>query len=173
MPAAQHVLARVTVLAVGALLVLTACSPAADHEAEPDDQEVVSAEQAAALEDNVVTEEEYTAGYRRFVACLADKGYTVLELGRPSTLYEAGIPDAAVQSGADEECYNGEWSGIDLIWQTNNPERTILSDWYIACLKEVGIETEDPGGSNNNELEKRMVEAGLTPGACIEAHDPR
>ncbi len=163
----------IAVLAAGALFSVTACSSEADHEPAPNVQETLSAAQFAALEDNAVTEDEYTAGYRRFVACLADRGYTVLELGRPSTLYDYGVPDAAVQSGVDEGCYSREYAGIDLIWQTTHPARTILSDWYIACLEEAGVQTQDPSGTNNNELETRMVEAGLTPGECIEAHDPR
>ena len=161
----------IAALAIAALLGVTACSSAPAPEPEP--EQTLSAAQAAALDDNVVTEDEYTAGYRRFVACLAEKGYTVLELGRPSTQYDYGVPDAAVQSGADDECYGSEYAQIDLTWQTNHPERTILSDWYIACLAEVGIETDDPSGTNNNELETRMVKAGLNPGECIEAHDPR
>jgi hypothetical protein len=157
------------------VLALTGCSSttSTDSKAPLNSPPGASAKQLAALEDNIVTEDEYTAGYRGFIACLADKGYTVMELGRPSTLYEIGIPDPAVQSGADEECYNREWAGIDMVWQTTHPERTILSDWYIDCLEEAGIETEDPSGSNNNELGERMIEAGLDPGACIEAHDPR
>jgi hypothetical protein len=67
---------------VCALLVLTGCTSEADNEAEPDTQEGVSAEQAAALDDKVVTEDGYTARYLRLVARVADKGYTVLGVYR-------------------------------------------------------------------------------------------
>ncbi len=153
---------------MGVLLAVSGCSSAADQQAAPDAPTVGSAEYIAALEDNVVTEEEYTAGWRRFVACLADKGYTVMELGRPSTVYEAGIPDAAVKSGADEECYAREFYEIDMNWQTVNPPRTIVSDWLIDCLKEAGI---DDTSGNENELQLRMRDNGLDGNACVDARD--
>ena len=125
------------------------------------------------MQDNVVSEDEYTAGYRRFVACLADKGYTVNELGRPSTVYDFGIPDAAVQSGADEECYRREFFQIDSTWQLANPPRTIVSDWLTACLEEAGIEVGDTSDSNDDELGTRAQEAGLDVGACIQDQSTR
>jgi hypothetical protein len=147
------------------LLVVSGCSATADGttvNAPP----TASAEQIAALEDNVVTEDEYDAGWRRFVACLADNGYTVMDLGKPSSVHEGGIPDAAVRSGADEECYAREYSEVDRIWQTNNPPRTIVSDWLIACLTEAGI---DDTSGNEEELKQRMKDSGLDVGECIEA----
>ena len=154
-------------MALGALVVLSGCSPISTPESTVGAPEGASAEHAAALEDGVITEDEYSAGWRRFVTCLADKGYTVMELGRPSTVYEGGIPDAAVKSGADEYCYSREYSNIDAIWQGENPARTIASDRMIACLTAAGV--EDTSG-NENELQQKMVDSGLSIGECIDPH---
>jgi len=125
----------------------------------------VSAAQQKAMKDGVVTQDEYAAGYRRYVACLADAGYTVLENGLKSTLYDYSVPAGAVDSGADAKCYNSEFKQIDVAWQIANPPRTAVSDMLAKCLADAGLDTQ----GNEDQLNTRMVKAGLDPQACIEA----
>lgn len=84
----------------------------------------MSRQQQDAVTDGVVTEREYTAGYEAYVSCLADRGYEVEELGRPSTVYQFGVPDAAVVEGADGDCYESHFRHVDDGWQIGHPWRS-------------------------------------------------
>jgi hypothetical protein len=90
--------------------------------ARPTPQEP-SAEQAAALADGVVDEQEYLAGLNRYIDCVAQAGFTidVLDTGEPVARYV--VPDAAVQDGADERCYAAEFRELDIEWQISQEQR--------------------------------------------------
>jgi hypothetical protein len=76
-----------------------------------------SAEQAAALADGIVDEAEYRAGLARYVACMADAGFTVDVLDTDEPIARYVISHEAVQDGADERCYVSEFRDIDMLWQ--------------------------------------------------------
>jgi hypothetical protein len=76
-----------------------------------------SAAQAAALADGIVDEAEYRAGLDRYIACMAEAGFTVdvLDTAEPIARYVIG--NDAVLDGADERCYAAEFREIDIEWQ--------------------------------------------------------
>jgi hypothetical protein len=160
----------ITRIAASALLVgaalLTGCA------AQPDDDEDsgipaipdgASAEHIAALADREVTEEEYTAGYRRFAACMDDAGYPLHEMGRPSTVYEAGVAEIAMDLGVYDECYDTEFKVIDIVWQTENPPWTEAGERMQDCLAAEGLPTD----GTEPELQDRMREHGLDVSDCL------
>ena len=80
-----------------------------------------SAEQTDALADGIVDEAEYRAGLNRYIACMAEAGFTidVLETGEPIVRYV--VPGEAVTDGADERCYVSEFRDLDIAWQVSQP----------------------------------------------------
>lgn len=129
----------------------------------------VSEAQAAEVEDREATEEEYRAGYERYRRCLSARGFEVVEdpvLGADGTFIGFGLTDAAVRSGADEECYEREWRYTDTLWQSrpevqNHPSRT---RWMRDCLQERGIDPEDTAA----ELGEQLRQAGIQPPDCLQ-----
>lgn len=152
----------VAALAAGSLL--AGCAGGGPRpEADPQVPSGASAEQVAALEDGDVSEEEYTAGYRRLVACVTDAGYAIDEYGRPSTVYEFGIDAGAVDSGLFDECYDREFKAIDIVWQTENPPWTEAGPVLQGCLEDAGLSTE----GNEEELKQRLVDNGIDVWVCL------
>ena len=126
----------------------------------------MSRQQQDAVTDGAVTEREYTAGYEAYVSCLADHGYEVEEFGRPSTIYQFGVPDAAVVEGADAECYELHFRHVDDGWQLAHPSddepvKAILR----RCLEAEGLGTE----GTEAELADRIDATGLGFIGCMEA----
>lgn len=142
---------------------LGGCSASPGHPFQFVVPEGASQQQLDAIADSVVTDEEYTAGYRAYVACLAEAGYEVVEYGRPDSIFEIGIPDAAVQSGADDTCYNTHFKAVDELWQFANPVWDENGPKLQACLAAAGLPTD----GNENELQQRMVDNGLDLMACL------
>lgn len=76
-----------------------------------------SAEQAAALADGVVDEQEYLAGLNRYIECMAEAGFTVDVLDTSGPIVEYRIGNDSVLDGADERCYAAEFRELDMAWQ--------------------------------------------------------
>lgn len=132
----------------------------------PDDRwSVMSAEQQAALEDGVVTEQEYTAGYDEYVSCLAQAGFEIEEQGRPGGTYRFGIPEEAVDAGVDESCYLSHFDEVDSVWQGEHPQddegvKVILRQ----CLEAEGLGTE----GTETELSERIDASAMGFIGCME-----
>lgn len=77
----------------------------------------VSAEQEQALADEIVTEEEYRAGFARYESCLAAAGYPLHAVDETGAVIEYSIPAEAVSAGDDERCYTSEFARLDVLWQ--------------------------------------------------------
>jgi hypothetical protein len=77
--------------------------------------DVRSPSQAAALDDDEVTFDEYKAGFQRFVDCMERDGRPVSSITfNPVTeLY------SATYDGIDD-CYNREFYAVDLSWQASD-----------------------------------------------------
>jgi hypothetical protein len=155
-------------LAAFALAVLlTGCSSGPPEGVDLTNEEwsAMSRQQQDAVEDGAVTEREYTAGYEAYVSCLAERGYTVEELGRPSTTYQFGVPDAAVVEGADGDCYESHFHQIDDGWQVAHPSddeqvKVILR----RCLEAEGLDTE----GTEIELAERIDASALGYVGCLD-----
>lgn len=123
----------------------------------------VSAEQAAELGDGEVTTDEYSAGFRRFEACLSAAGYQLRDVVvAPSGYISAGIPDAAVSSGVERECYALEWMQTDIIWQLAHPDDSPSNQFRRDCLIQNGIQP----GETAEEIQLQWDEANLDPDNC-------
>ena len=79
-----------------------------------------SAEQASAMADGAVTEDEYRAGFARYKACVTDAGYPVDVIDETSTIIYYINTGEAVDSGAEPECYAAEFALLDSEWQIAN-----------------------------------------------------
>ena len=82
------------------------------------DLSVASAAQAAEIADRVASQQEYRAAYGRYRACMLASGYELEVM--PPVLAEGGrhtfaVPDEAVRSGVDGECYEREFEFVDLL----------------------------------------------------------
>lgn len=117
----------------------------------------VSAEQQAEMADGVVTSEEYHEAFRRFAACLADQGYELVVHGEKYDLIEAGIPQAAVDAGVDEPCYEGEWKLVDMQWQLDHFDSSYTAEFAKQCLLAHDLEVPERFA----DREALLVENGI------------
>lgn len=81
-----------------------------------------SAAQSAALSDGIVDEAEYRAGLDRYIACMAEAGFTVDVLDTAGPVAQYVIGNDAVIDGADERCYVAEFRELDMQWQISQQE---------------------------------------------------
>lgn len=79
---------------------------------------VRSAPAEDAISDGVVTEEEYRAGFARYVACMSDWGVTVDPGYEVDGVIHATYTGSGT-GGAQHECYGTEFSEIDMLWQSS------------------------------------------------------
>jgi hypothetical protein len=122
-----------------------------------------SEEQRAAMEDGTVTSEEYHEGFRRYAACMSDKGFGVAMVDDRGDRIEAAIPDAAVQNGADAFCYEREFRGVDTLWQLTHPDPA-LTERLRSCLEQLGLDVPD----TQDEMIDVLRANGINPGNCEE-----
>ncbi len=98
-------------------------------------QDARSTEQVAAVSDEVVTFDEYQAGFRRFAACMEANGRPIsnVEFDQATQLYRWEY------DGVDD-CYERELYALDVTWQLDpnrpghveqRPARELLDE---ACL---------------------------------------
>ncbi|WP_336921341.1 hypothetical protein [Aquipuribacter sp. SD81] len=127
----------------------------------------ISEAQAAEIDDRVATEAENRAAYERYRQCLAAEGFDVPEdpILQSDGTFMGGVPDAAVRSGVDAECYDREWALTDTLFQTrpefqDAPSRT---RWMRECLEERGIAPRDTADG----LAEQLREAGIRPADCF------
>ncbi len=124
-----------------------------------------SAEQAAEISDRKATAGEYQAAFQRYRECLSAAGYELSGVDLTNSVYEFGVPGAAVEDGADAECYQAEFRYVDMLWQSsddvqNNSDTAHL---YRECLQERGIEP----GDTLEEMSEQLREAGIEPPECL------
>ena len=154
-----------------AMLLLTGCSstaPSASSGAEGlegVDVSGASTAQASEIGDNVATVDEYQAAFQRYRECLSAAGFELTDVEFTGFVYEAGVPNAAVEDGADEECYVSEFRYTDMLWQgsdavqNNSDTAQLLRD----CLQGRGIEPAD----TLEEMNGQLGEAGIEVSECL------
>ena len=159
---------------VVAVLLLAGCSSSAASERSaegPDgaltglDVSDASEAQAAEISDRMATADEYQAAFQRYRECLSAAGFELRDVDLTGPVYEAGVPSAAVENGADEECYVSEFRYTDMLWQTsdavqNNSES---AQFLRECLREHGIEPAD----TLEEMDEQRREAGIEVPECL------
>lgn len=134
------------------------------------DLSVASPAQAAEIADRVASPAEYRAAYGRYRACMLAGGYEleamppVLAVGGRHTF---AVPDEAVQSGVDGECYDREYKFVDILWQTALPvdpdEARTTDERFRECLRERGIEPREAPA----DVDKQVRAAGIDIGDCL------
>jgi len=104
---------------------LCGCSPSTQLEQDTSgplkglDLSTASSAQAEEIEDRNATADEYRAGFQRYRDCLSSKGFELESVELSNSVYEYGLPDAAVSDGADTQCYDAEFRFVDMLWQTS------------------------------------------------------
>ncbi|MPV49914.1 hypothetical protein GCG21_07830 [Pseudactinotalea sp. HY160] len=126
----------------------------------------VSAAQAEEISDRVATADEYHAAFARYRECLSAAGFELENVQFNHPVYEARVPNAAVEDGADSECYQAEFRYVDILWQNSDlvQEARDPSPAFRECLQERGIEPAE----NMNEILEQLREAGIEPPECLQ-----
>ena len=139
----------------------------------------VPVSQAAALEDGVITFEEYEAAYERTVACMRDSGLVVngpipVNGGRfLGYAYEGGVDDGE----ADEPCLREHLDLVEGLWgaqaMPSVAEAEVIAQEYTACLRAAGVVIE--GELSLEEVDLVALEAAPGPngdavGRCSEQY---
>lgn len=81
-----------------------------------------SPQQAAAVADGEVSEEEYHAQFDRYSDCNAEAGYPLEAVNTSDTVITYNTSDAAITSGAEGRCYALEFAQVDRTWQAAHSE---------------------------------------------------
>jgi hypothetical protein len=97
-----------------------------------------SAAEHQELADGVVTRDEYVAAFNRYEGCMAG-------LGHPNDRVPAGIEleyqggEAAANDGSYARCYDTEFEGVDLKWQSELSTTDVGDTSIDACLAHFGV----------------------------------
>lgn len=120
--------------------------------------------QRRALEDNRVTRAEYRAGFDRYRACLAGRGYQLESVDRSGVVIDFSIPGAAVTNGADAPCYRRHFQVVDMAWQGAHDDTDYATTMRIVndCLEANGLSP----GTTPGEAIHLMWGAGLSDEEC-------
>ena len=153
------------------VLCLAGCAASPADDAVPVADVVTTASmQDAALADGTVDLEEYTDGFERYRDCLAASGYELEPgpYGEPvgtmvDTHLEASVPEAAVTSGVEDDCYQAEYAEVDIAWQVAHQDETLQAAQWRACLEENGL-TPEP----TSELAYAQIFAADLETECLE-----
>ncbi|WP_418605296.1 hypothetical protein [Georgenia sp. SUBG003] len=124
-----------------------------------------SAEQAAEISDRMATADEYRAAFQRYRECLSAAGFELTDLDPTGSVYEYAVPDAAVEDGADAECYDAEFRYVDMLWQTAEDVQNSsdTAQLHRECLQERGIEPAD----TLEQMSEQLREAGIELPECL------
>lgn len=126
----------------------------AEHPVPP-----ISEAQAEAMADDVVTREEYVAGFDRFKACMIGAGYHVDGGNRQAPIISYAIPSASVDDGTERRCYEPEYMLIDTEWQLAHLDDSSSTEFLRQCLRERGIEPAYPRA----EVDQQLIANGIDP----------
>ena len=127
-----------------------------------------SLEQAAALEDGVVTREEYEAGFLRFEACMEKIGIDLIGgFVSADLITYSYMPQGTAE---EENCYYAEYDQLDGAWQLENGDHEGGLAFLRGCLEQYGIRPEiDPAAKPSRQLEaleRQVADAGLDLATC-------
>lgn len=134
---------------------------------DDEDLSLAGPEQRAALSDGEVTQDEYTAGFERFRACLRAEGYELRDVELVGVVWQGGIPAEAVESGVEKTCYDRDFKFVDVVWQTSNQDESSLLDALRYCLQERGLGVP----STLVEAQRAVADAGLDEATCVAEYD--
>jgi hypothetical protein len=152
-------------LAVAVLLSLSACAsatpvPRASQPlwgmAVPANAPLSNA-QRSDLADGKITNDEYHESFRRFAACLAKGGFTVMDNGTKNDIIQFGVPAAA--GALDDKCYTQEFQWVDGVWQSSRADTSNQAKAYGECLTEKGITPKKTEDEKYQQLQEANIDA--------------
>jgi hypothetical protein len=114
---------RVALVLIAALAATSGCAaeapPAPALYTGPYDvgQEDMSAQQRAAIKDDIVTYDEYESAYGLYAQCLSNGGYELIDDGMVDRVHQYFVPTAAETAGVEPGCYISEFAVVDTTWQ--------------------------------------------------------
>ncbi|MET4781720.1 hypothetical protein [Glaciihabitans sp. UYNi722] len=112
--------------------------------------------QRSALADGKVTSAEYHEGFRRFSACLAKGGYTVMALPDKNEVLQYGVPAEA--GDLYEKCLSREFEWVETVWQLSRADTSNQAKAYAVCLKEKGITPKKTEDAKYAQLEAAHID---------------
>lgn len=121
-----------------------------------------SAAQTSALADEIVTREEYLAGYERFSACMSEAGFPLAFVDQNKTVIEYSTTQDSETDGASPRCYVREFQQIDMDWQIANQDTSESAEILGECLTTLGITPAPTMAEKLAQLET----AGKSPADC-------
>jgi hypothetical protein len=79
-----------------------------------------SAAEKSAIADGVVTRDEYVAAFNQYLGCMAGAGHPVTGYDESSAIIQYSPSTDAVNSGADNRCYQTQFRAVNELWQTED-----------------------------------------------------
>ena len=162
-------------LAVAAMLMLSlagcSASPASGDNAPvvlDNLPEVVASDQQLDELVGGVSEEEYTAAFDRFEACMVKAEQPLVGVEKDADIITFSMSSAAYDSGDYDRCYFGEFQRVDERWQFQNKDSSTATIIYQACLTAAGV----PPKESSEEVWAQMIEAGIDPEKCALENGP-
>lgn len=151
-----------------AVVLLAGCSSAAPSERSAEGPLAgrgASAAQAAEIIDRVATADEYEAAFQRYRECMSKAGFELADVEFANSVYEFGVLSAAVENGADDECYVSEFRYTDELWQTSDAveNNSVTAQLFRKCLGVRGIEP----GNSLKEMVEQLREARIEMRDCL------
>ena len=162
--ASRRVRAAVAALAICSVVGCASTSPEEVDVPVADGGTVERSEvQQAAVADSDVTLDEYREGFRRFQSCLSAEGYELHGVTIGDVLIDYGVPSAAVESGAEAQCYGAEFELLDVAWQVKNEDTSYTAEVLNKCLTDNGVVPQ----STLAEMTDQLEAAGLKFEECL------
>lgn len=121
-----------------------------------------SAAQNAAMEDGIVTRDEYVVAYQRFSACMSEAGFPLVFVDLNKTVIEYSTTQEAETDGASARCYGREFLEVDQAWQIANEDTSETARVLGECLRARGIAP----GATLAEKEVQLEAAGIRLQDC-------
>ena len=141
---------------------ISGCSGAAETPSHSASEAAISQQQTDALKDGDVSWDEYQTAFKAYQACLREAGFTLSDPRVVDDLMDFGIPGVAVDSGADDKCYQFNWSRVDDAWQIAHEDTSPSAKLVSACLQAKGI-TPRTKYRDNVEL---LKQSGIDVSEC-------
>jgi len=151
-------------LLIASLLMLAGCAASSPAAKTVPLHSGISSEQRSAMKDGKVDRDEYLAGFRRYSACVADKGFKVEKLGDDNEVITYRVAGDGVK--ASDDCYNLEFYEVDRTWQLSREDTSPDAAAYSACLTAHHI-TPEPTYAG---MMSQLVKANIEPADCLRQY---
>ena len=115
--------------------------------------------------DGKIARREYINGFNAFESCMNEDGFSLTSEREVGGIFEFSIPDAAVKSGVDQQCYQTHFAFVDATWQYENGEERAFIERVNRCLGLDGGRGVAPL-TTRIEAEEALAEGGRNISEC-------